>query len=325
MPGRAWAITRGRAISMPARARWRRAMAGAFPTTRRLCARCRASATTPRRRWRRSPSTAPATPVDGNIERVMARLFAHAEPLPEAKPALRRLAATLTPAARAGDYAQAVMDLGATHVHAEEAQMHPLPLARGLPRPRARHRRDAAGAARQGAEAAAARRRLLGGAGGRRGAAAQAAGEGPARRHDGGALDALARGRVDGGGSGGAAPVAARWRLLPGVVRHTFTHFHLELAVLAGTVRAGFSAGGQWVRLDDLPRPGAADGDEEGGGACEGREAGPLSRLWRERGRQLGNASRQLSRFSAVSFSLPWRLVGCGRVRASYPIPRPGL
>src|SRR5229473_1724527 len=54
-----------------------------------------------------------ATPVDGNIERVMARLFAHAEPLPEAKAALRRLAATLTPAERAGDYAQAVMDLGA--------------------------------------------------------------------------------------------------------------------------------------------------------------------------------------------------------------------
>ncbi|HEX7970237.1 MAG TPA: A/G-specific adenine glycosylase, partial [Stellaceae bacterium] len=55
-----------------------------------------------------------ATPVDGNIERVMARLFAHAEPLPDAKSVLRRLAATLTPAERAGDYAQAVMDLGAT-------------------------------------------------------------------------------------------------------------------------------------------------------------------------------------------------------------------
>ena len=55
-----------------------------------------------------------ATPVDGNIERVIARLFAHAEPLPDAKPALRRLAAALTPAERAGDYAQAAMDLGAT-------------------------------------------------------------------------------------------------------------------------------------------------------------------------------------------------------------------
>ena len=50
-----------------------------------------------------------------------------------------------------------------------------------------------------------------------------------------------------------AAPVHARWRRLSGVVRHTFTHFHLELAVLAGSVRAGFSKGGEWVRLDDLP------------------------------------------------------------------------
>src|SRR6185437_1779760 len=39
-----------------------------------------------------------ASPVDGNIERVLARVFAHEEPLPQAKPALRRLAATLTPA-----------------------------------------------------------------------------------------------------------------------------------------------------------------------------------------------------------------------------------
>ena len=40
---------------------------------------------------------------------------------------------------------------------------------------------------------------------------------------------------------------------LPGLVRHSFTHFHLELAVLAGEVRAGFSkGGGQWVRLDAL-------------------------------------------------------------------------
>src|SRR5260370_610142 len=49
-----------------------------------------------------------------------------------------------------------------------------------------------------------------------------------------------------------AAPVAARWRLLPGVVRHSFTHFHLELAVLAGEVRAGFAKGGQWTSLDQL-------------------------------------------------------------------------
>src|SRR5208282_485252 len=57
---------------------------------------------------------APASPVDGNIERVIARLFAVAEPLPGAKPELRRLARELTPQQRAGDFAQAMMDLGAT-------------------------------------------------------------------------------------------------------------------------------------------------------------------------------------------------------------------
>ena len=55
-----------------------------------------------------------ATPVDGNIERVVARLFAVEEPLPAGKPRIKALAQTLTPARRAGDFAQAMMDLGAT-------------------------------------------------------------------------------------------------------------------------------------------------------------------------------------------------------------------
>ena len=60
----------------------------------------------------------PAVPVDGNVERVVARLHAIAEPLPVAKPALRALAAELgaDPAARdrPSDFAQALFDLGAT-------------------------------------------------------------------------------------------------------------------------------------------------------------------------------------------------------------------
>lgn len=56
----------------------------------------------------------PTTPVDGNIERVVARLFAVTHPLPSAKAEIKRLAATLTPDDRPGDYAQAMMDLGAT-------------------------------------------------------------------------------------------------------------------------------------------------------------------------------------------------------------------
>src|SRR5258708_4850862 len=60
-------------------------------------------------------------PVDGNIERVVSRLFAVEEPLPQAKPLIQRLAATLLAAtragdekSRAGDSAQALMDLGAS-------------------------------------------------------------------------------------------------------------------------------------------------------------------------------------------------------------------
>ena len=56
----------------------------------------------------------PAVVVDGNVERVMARLHAVETPMPVAKPVLTALAARLTPDRRPGDYAQAVMDLGAT-------------------------------------------------------------------------------------------------------------------------------------------------------------------------------------------------------------------
>lgn len=54
-----------------------------------------------------------AVVVDANIERVTARLFAIAEPLPGAKKAIRAAAETITPERRAGDFAQALMDLGA--------------------------------------------------------------------------------------------------------------------------------------------------------------------------------------------------------------------
>ena len=56
----------------------------------------------------------PANVVDGNVERVMARLFAVETPVPAAKPELARLAGSLVTADRPGDWAQALMDLGAT-------------------------------------------------------------------------------------------------------------------------------------------------------------------------------------------------------------------
>ncbi|MBS0362928.1 MAG: A/G-specific adenine glycosylase [Proteobacteria bacterium] len=56
----------------------------------------------------------PTNVVDGNVERVMARLFAVEEALPDAKPQLKALAGDLVRGERPGDWAQALMDLGAT-------------------------------------------------------------------------------------------------------------------------------------------------------------------------------------------------------------------
>ena len=188
-----------------------------------------------------------AAPMDGNVERVIARLFAVATPLPDAKPELHRLAASLVPQRalrrlRPGDDGSGRDDL-----HAEDAALRALPVARAVPRPRRRHRREPAGAARRPREADAVRRRLLGGAARRRGAAAPPAGEGPARRHDGGALDAVARPPWAEAEARAHAPVAAQWRRVPGIVRHTFTHFHLELVGAGRHGAAGASGDGVWV------------------------------------------------------------------------------
>jgi A/G-specific adenine glycosylase len=195
----------------------------------------------------------PAAPVDGNVERVMARLFARGETLPGSKPELRRLAALLTPSSRAGDYAQAVMDLGATICTPKKPKCALCPWCEAC-----------AGRARGIAEhlparAAKAAKPL------RRGVAFWVV------RGDG---TVLLRKRPEKGLLGGMmevpstpwrvapwaeadakalAPVRAKWGLLPGVVRHTFTHFHLELAVLVGKTRAkADSAGGRWVKIGEL-------------------------------------------------------------------------
>ena len=55
-----------------------------------------------------------AVVVDGNVERVVSRLFAVETPLPAAKPELYRLTESITPDLRAGDFAQAMMDLGSS-------------------------------------------------------------------------------------------------------------------------------------------------------------------------------------------------------------------
>lgn len=56
----------------------------------------------------------PALVVDGNVERVMSRLAAIETPLPASRPDIREALATIAPSHRPGDFAQAIMDLGAT-------------------------------------------------------------------------------------------------------------------------------------------------------------------------------------------------------------------
>lgn len=71
----------------------------------------------------------PANVVDGNVERVISRLFCVDEPLPKAKATLKELAAPLVPSQRPGDYAQALMDLGATICTPRLAHCAECPLA----------------------------------------------------------------------------------------------------------------------------------------------------------------------------------------------------
>ena len=224
---------------------------GRFPATEAGAApRCPASAPTPPPRSPPSPSTAPAVVVDGNVERVMARLFAVEEPLPAAKPRLRALAAGLTPAARPGDYAQAVMDLGATICTPRAPACGICPWMARLRRPprsasppscpaAARSRRSPSATAPPGSRSAPtapsssrpARRAASSAA-----CSACPATPGPRRRR---------RPRP---------PFAADWRDL-GEVRHTFTHFHLILRLRGARLPAGLPAPATGARPRRLPPP----------------------------------------------------------------------
>jgi A/G-specific adenine glycosylase len=180
----------------------------------------------------------PATPVDGNIERVVARLFAVRQPLPGAKTELRRLAATLTPDRRPGDFAQAMMDLGAGICTPRRPSCLVCPV-----------QSDCAAAAR-GIEAELPMRAVRAERPVRLGYAFVAL------REDG---CVLVRRRPEAGLLGGmlevpsttwgemmpppkealrAAPVKADWWQVPGTVVHTFTHFRLELVVYRALVPA---------------------------------------------------------------------------------------
>ena len=187
----------------------------------------------------------PAVVVDGNVERVMARLFAVEALLPGAKPELVRLAGLVTPTVRPGDYAQAVMDLGATICTPRnpacgicpllgicEAQR--LGIAAELPRKLAKAEKPV----RQGVAWVATRGGLVL----------------LERRAERGLLGGMLGFPSDGwDGSTLGAPFAADWQNL-GEVKHTFTHFHLILQVLASDSAANPQRG-EYLQLDpdDLP------------------------------------------------------------------------
>jgi len=192
---------------------------------------------------------------------VIARLYGVATPLPAAKPELRRLAGKLTPACRAGDFAQAVMDLGATICTPKNPACALCPW-------------DNACAARARGDAEALPRRLPKREGAlRRGAAFVA------QRADGfvlvrtrpakGLLGAMTEVPTtawlqdfDEDGALADAPRFApdksrrriAWRRIAGVVRHVFTHFPLELSVYAAELPATTPApaGSRWVALAGL-------------------------------------------------------------------------
>jgi A/G-specific adenine glycosylase len=195
-----------------------------------------------------------AVPVDGNVERVVARLFAVEEQLPKAKPAIRELAATLSPASRCGDFAQALMDLGATICSpkrpacalcpwnaacAAKARGHQELFPRKAPKREGRLRKGAAFVALRADAAVLLRRRpekgLLGG---------MTEVPGSEWTHDFDINHAVK-----------SAPRIgrAKWRRLPGVVRHVFTHFPLELTVFVTKIRCATRApkNARWVKLAD--------------------------------------------------------------------------
>ncbi|MEO0681043.1 MAG: A/G-specific adenine glycosylase [Pseudomonadota bacterium] len=181
-----------------------------------------------------------AVVVDGNVERVMARLFAVKDPLPGSKPELARLADTLTPDQRPGDYAQAVMDLGATICTPKSPACGLCPwmdgcqgrlagIAEALPAktPKAPKplRRGAVFVALTPSGRLLLETRpdkgLLGGMTGLPGTAWDRRGaESPPT------AEQIAE----------AAPLQADWRQAPATARHVFTHFQAELTILTAQV-----------------------------------------------------------------------------------------
>ena len=194
-------------------------------------------------------------PVDGNIERVVSRLFAVEAPLPKAKPMIQQLAATLLASSRAGDSAQALMDLGSTICVPKRPACALCPInqdcaafARGdqetfprkAPKKSGELRRGAAFVVTRGEELLVrtrAEKGLLGGM------TEVPTSDWLAAQDDKAALKQAP-----------SLKSVLQWHRRVGVVTHVFTHFPLELVVYtataAGRVRA--PEGMRWVPIATL-------------------------------------------------------------------------
>jgi A/G-specific adenine glycosylase len=197
-----------------------------------------------------------AVVIDGNVERVVARLAAIDTPLPQAKPSIRAAADVLTPDLRPGDFAQAMMDLGATICTPRRPACALCPLrehcrAFGLGnqeqlpvKPAKRERPLRVGDAfviRVGEKVLVRTRASTGLLGGMT--------EFPGS-------DWISIGVEDTGAI--TFPVEARWKRLPGRVEHVFTHFALHLAVYVADLseNAALPSGMRLVDIDALREEG---------------------------------------------------------------------
>jgi A/G-specific adenine glycosylase len=201
----------------------------------------------------------PASPVDGNIERVIARLHALEAPLPAVKPDIAKLARALTPPQRAGDFAQAMMDLGATVCTPKNPACALCPwnencaaFARGDAETFPRRAPKREGELRRGAAFVACRadgfvllrtrpaKGLLGGMT-----------EVPTTEWS---KNFVASEALSAAPHFGALRQPLAWRKTAGVVRHVFTHFPLELIVFMAEVpaRTAPPQGTRWIKMTEL-------------------------------------------------------------------------
>ena len=189
-----------------------------------------------------------ATVVDGNVERVMARLFHIEAPLPAARKMIREAAARLTPEERPGDYAQAVMDLGATLCLPRRPRCGACPWADSC-------RARAEGMAETLPVKAPKQQRPV-----RRGIAywtEDGAGHVLLRRRPeagllGGMMEVPSGPWVERGPPPEVPPVEGAWRPLDAVARHGFTHFILELEIRTAKSTAAAPEGCVWAPIDAL-------------------------------------------------------------------------